>query len=108
MIDDYVVFVGAAVVIVVVFVVDVAATEFDVVVSAAVAVAVFHLFVLGLVLFAVAVLFVSDFEIDNGDSALVWDFFGIFADYFGDLDDVAESAVCRLYLGVHVDLAIFL
>ena len=88
LIDDYVVFV-IVVVVVVLFVVDVAASEFDVVVSAAVVV--FHLVVV-IVLFVVAAV-VSDFEIDSGDSAVAWDFFEVFVNYFGDLDDVVES--CR-------------
>ena len=102
LIDDYVVFV--IVVVVVLFVIDVAASEFDVVVSAAVVV--FHLVVV-IVLFVVAAV-VSDFEIDSGDSAVAWDFFEVFVNYFGDLDDVVESGVGRLHFGVLVDLAVFL
>ena len=67
MIDDYLVFV-VVVAAVVVSVVDLAAAEFDVVISADVAVTVFH-FVVVLVLFLVAVV-VSDFEVDDGDSTV--------------------------------------
>ena len=66
LIDDYVVVLGVVVIVVVAD--NVAATEFDVVVAAA-AVIVSHLFVVGLVFSVVAA--VSDFEIDDGDSALV-------------------------------------
>ena len=59
-----------------------------------------------LVVFVVAV--ASDFENCDGDFALACYFLEIFADYFGDLDDVVKSAVCRLYLTVLVDLAVFL
>ena len=59
-----------------------------------------------LVVFVVAV--ASDFENCDGDFALACYFLEIFADYFGGLDDVVESAVCRLYLTVLVDLAVFL
>ena len=104
MIDDYVVFV-AVVVAALAFVVDVAAAEFDVVISADVTV-VFHLLVV-LVLFVVASV-ASDFKIDDGDFAVAWYFLKYFADYFGDLDDVVESAVFRLHLRVLVDLAVFL
>ena len=82
-----------------------AAAEFDVVISADVAVVVFHLVVL--VLFVVAAV-ASDFENGDGDFAVACYFLEIFADYFGDLDDVVESAVCRLHLTVLVDLAVFL
>ena len=106
-IDDYVVFVVAVVVVAVLaFVVDVAAAKFDVVIFANVAVVVFDLVVV-LVLFVVAAV-ASDFEIDDGDFAVAWYFLEIFADYFGDLDDVVESAVCRLHLRVLVDLVVFL
>ena len=67
MIDDYVVFV--VVVDLVVFVVDVAAAEFDDVISADIAVVVFHLAVAVLVLLVVATV-VSDFEIDKADSTV--------------------------------------
>ena len=103
MIDDYVVFVVAAVL---AFVVHVAAAEFDVVVSADVAVVVFHLVVI-LVLFAVAAV-ASDFEINDGDFGVACFFLEIFANYFGELDDVVESTVCRLHLRVLVDLWVFL
>ena len=83
LIGDYVVFV-----VVVVVVIDVAAAEFDVLISVDVV--------------------ASDFEIDDGDSAAAWYFLEIFADYFGELDHVVESAVCRLHLRVPVDLAVFL
>ena len=113
MIVDHVVFVVAVVVVevavvavVLAFVVDVAAAEFDVVISADVAAVVFHLVVV-LVLFVVAA-GVSDFEDGDGDFAVACYFLEIFADYFGDLDDVVESAVCRLHLTVLVDLAVFL
>ena len=87
------------------FVVDAAATEFDVVISADVAVVAFHLVVL--VLFVVAAV-ASDFEFDGDDFTVAWYFLEIFADYFGDLDDIVESVVCRLHLTVSVDLAVFL
>ena len=103
MIDDYVVFVVAAVL---AFVVDVAAAEFDVVVSADVAVVVFHLVVI-LVIFVVAAV-ASDFEINDDDFAVACFFLEIFANYFGELDDVVESTVCRLHLRVLVDLGVFL
>ena len=109
---DHVVFVVAVVAVVVVvvvvlaFVVDVAAAEFDVVISADVAAVVFHLVVV-LILFVVAA-GASDFENGDGDFAVACYFLEIFADYFGDLDDVVESAVCRLHLTVLVDLAVFL
>ena len=103
MIDDYVVFVVAAVL---AFVVHVAAAEFDVVVSADVAVVVFHLVVI-LVIFVVAAV-ASDFEINDGDFAVACFFLEIFANYFGELDDVVESTVCRLHLRVLVDLGVFL
>ena len=76
LIDDYLLFVVVDVVVVrggsaiLVFVVDVVATEFNVVISA-VAVNVFHLAVVPLVLLIVAAV-ASDFEIDNGDSAVAW------------------------------------
>ena len=99
LIDDYVVFVVVAVV---VFVIDIAAAaEFDVVIFADVDVVVFHLVVVVLVLFVVAAL-ASYFEIDDGDSAVVLYFLETFAEFFGDLDDVVESAVCRLHLSVLV------
>ena len=104
MIDDYKPFV-VAVVAVFIFVVDVAAVKFDVVISADVAVVVFHLVVL--VLFVVAAV-ASDFENGDGDFAIACYFLEIFAYYFGDIDDVVESAVCRLHLTVLVDLAVFL
>ena len=104
LIDDYLVF---AVVVVVVFVVAVAAAEFDVVISADVAVVVFHLVVVVLVLFLVPAV-ASDLEIDDADSAVAWYFLEIFDDYFGDLGDVVESAVCRIYLRILVVLAFFL
>ena len=91
------------------FVVDAAAAaaaEFDVLISADVAVVAFHLVVV-LVLFVVAAV-ASDFEFANGDFTVAWYFLEIFADYFGDLDDIVESAVCRLHLTVPVDLAVFL
>ena len=112
MIDDYLVFAVVVVVVVaavVVFFVAVAAAEFDVVISADVAVVVFHLVVV-LVLFVVSTV-ASDLEIDDGDCAVAWYFVEIlyfFDDYFGDLGDVVESAVCRLYLRVLVELAVFL
>ena len=109
MIVDHVVFVVVfvvvvAVVVVLAFVVDAAAAEFDVVISADVAAVVFHLVVL--VLFVVAA-GASDFENGNGDFAIACYFLEIFADYFGDLDDVVESAVFRLHLTVLIDLAGF-
>ena len=104
MIDDYIDLVVAVLAVVAVavlaFVIDVAAAESDVVISADVAVVVFIL----LEVAAVA----SDFEIDNGDFDVAWYFLEIFAEYFGDLDDVVESAVYRLHLRVLVDLAVFL
>ena len=109
MIVDHVVFVVVVAVVVAVvlaFVVNAAATEFDVVIFADVAAVVFHLVVV-LVLFEVAG-GASDFENGDGDSAVACYFLEIFADYFGDLDDVVESAVCRLHLTVLVDLAVFL
>ena len=81
MIDDYVDFVSV-VVLVVVFVVDVAAAVFDFVVSAAVAVFIFRL-VIVLVLFVVANV-PSDFEIEYGDFDVAWIFCKILADYFID------------------------
>ena len=59
-----------------------------------------------LVLFVVAAV-ASYFEIDD-DSAVARYFLEIFADYFSGLEDVAESAVCRLHLRVLVELASFL
>ena len=111
MIVDHVVFVVvvvvvAVVVVVLAFVVDVPAAEFDVVISADVAAVVIRLVVV-LVLFVVAAS-VSDFENGDGDFAVACYFLEIFADYFGDLDDVVESAVCKLHLTVLVDLAVFL
>ena len=90
----------------VVIVLFLAATVFDPVVFAVVTVVVFRLFVAVVVLFVVAAV-VSDIEIDDDDSAVAWGFFEFCADYFGDLDDVFESAVCWLHLGVLVDLAGF-
>ena len=101
-----VVVVVAVVVVVLAFVVDAAAVEFDVVISADVAAVVF-LLVVALILFVVAAV-ATDFEIDNGDSAVACYFSEIFADYFDYLDDVVESAVCRLHLTVLVGLAVFL
>ena len=111
LIVDYVFFVVvvvivAAVVVAVLAFVVVTAAEFDVVISADVAAVVFHLVVV-LVLFVVAA-GASDFEDGDGDFAVACYFLEIFADYFGDLDDVVESAVCRLHLTVLVDLAVFL
>ena len=63
LIDDFVAFVFVAVV------VDVAAGELDIVVSAAVTVIIFHLVVIVLVLFVVDAV-ISDIEIDDGDSAV--------------------------------------
>ena len=80
--------------------------EFDVAIFADVTAVVFHLVVV-LVLFVVAA-GASDFENGDGDFAVACYFLEIFADYFGDLDDVVESAVCRLHLTVLVDLAVFL
>ena len=104
--DNYVVFV-IVVVVVVASVVDVTAAEFDVVVSADVAVVVFHLVAVVLALLVVATV-ISDFEIDDVDSAIVWGFLEIFADYFGDIDNIVESAVYRLHLGNLLDLVVFL
>ena len=107
MIVEHVVFVVVVVVVVVLaFVVDAAATEFDVVISADVAAVVFHVVVV-LVLFVVAAS-TSDFENGDGDFAVACHFSEIFADYFGDIDDVVESAVCRLHLTVLIDLAVLL
>ena len=98
MVVDHVVFVVAVAVVVVVlaFVNDAAAAaaEFDVVISAGVAAVAFHL-VIVLVLFEVGV-GATGFENGDGDFAVACYFLEIFADYFGDLDNVAESAVCRL------------
>ena len=63
LIDDFVAFVFVAVV------VEVAAGELDIVVSAAVTVIIFHLVVIVLVLFVVDAV-ISDIEIDDGDSAV--------------------------------------
>ena len=63
LIDDFVAFVFVAVV------VEVAAGELDIVVSAAVTVIVFHLVVIVLVLFVVDAV-ISDIAIDDGDSAV--------------------------------------
>ena len=60
------------------------------------------LLVVVLVLFAVAAV-ASDFEI-----AVAWYFLEILAEYFGDLDNIVESAVCRLHLRVLVELAVFI
>ena len=102
----FVVVVLAFVVVVIAFLVDAAAAEFDVVISADVAAVVFYL-VIVLVLFVVAA-GGSDFENGNGNFAVACYFLELFFDYFGDLDDVVESAVCRLHLTVLVDLAVFL
>ena len=101
-----VVVVVAVVVVVLAFVVDAAAAEFDVVISADVTAVVFHLVVV-LVLFVVTA-GASDFENGDGDFAVACYFLEIFTDYFRDLDDAVESAVCRLHLTVLVDLAVFL
>ena len=63
LIDDFVAFVFVAAV------VEVAAAELDIVVSAAVTVIVFHLVVIVLVLFVDDAV-ISDIEIDDGDSAV--------------------------------------
>ena len=81
LIVDYVVSL-VVVVAILAFIADVLAVEFDVVISAVV----FHLVVV-LVLFVVAAV-ASDCENDDGDSAVVWHFLELFADYFGGLDDV--------------------
>ena len=101
-----VVVVIVAVVVVVLAFIDDAAAEFDVVISAGVAAVVFHLVVV-LILFIVAA-GASDFEDGDGDFAVACYFLEIFVDYFGGLDDVVESAVCRLHLTVLVDLSVFL
>ena len=111
LIDDYLVFIVVVVVVVVVvavvvFVVAVAAAEFDIVISANVAV-VFHLAVVVLVLFVVPAV-ASDLEIDDGDSAVAWYILEISDDYFSDLGDLVESAACRLYLRILVELEVFL
>ena len=67
LIDDYVVFIVA--VVVVAIIVDAPAAEFEVVIYGDVAVAVFHLVVVVLLLFVVAAVD-SDFKIDDGDSAV--------------------------------------
>ena len=98
LIDHYLVFVVVVVVVVVVdvFVVFVvAAAEFVAVISANVAVIVFP---------AVG----SDWEIDDGDSAVAWYFLEMFDYWIGDLGDFVELAICRLYLRVLVELAGFL
>ena len=107
-VDHVVVLVVVVVVVIVVFVVFafVAAGEFDVVISADVAAVVFHL-VVALVLFLIAT-GASDFESDGANFAVACYCLEFFADYFGDLDDLVESAVCRLYLTGLVDLAVFL
>ena len=107
-VDHVVVLVVVVVVVIVVFVVFafVAAGEFDVVISADVAAVVFHL-VVALVLCLIAA-GASDSESDGANFAVACYFFEFFADYFGDLDDLVEPAVCRLYLTVLVDLAVFL
>ena len=97
LIDDYVNFV----VVVVVVVIAVVAVVAD---AAAVAAAEFVVVVL--VLFVVAAV-VSDFEVHDCDSAVAWDSFLVFADYFGYIDDDVETAVCRLHLGVLADIGIF-
>ena len=71
LIDDYVVF-TVAVVVVLVFFIDVAAAEFDVVISADSVVVAFHLLVV-FVLFEVATV-ASDFENGNSSFALAWYF----------------------------------
>ena len=76
LIDDYVVVVVVVAAAALAFVVDVATAEFDVVISADVAVVVFHLLAV-LVPFVVASV-ASDFEIDDGDFAVAWYFFKIF------------------------------
>ena len=111
LIVDYVFFVVvvvivAAVVVAVLAFVVVTAAEFDVVISADVAAVVFHL-VVALVLFLIAT-GASDFESDGANFAVACYCLEFFADYFGDLDDLVESAVCRLYLTGLVDLAVFL
>ena len=113
MIVDHVVFVVvvvavvvvAVVVVVVAFVIDAAAAaEFDVVISADAAAVVFDLVVVPFVVAAGA----SNFENGDGDFSVAYYFLEIFADYFGDLDDIVESTVCRLHLTALVDLAVFL
>ena len=114
MIVDHVVFVVvvvavvvvAVVVVVVAFVIDAAAAEFDVVISADAAAVVFDLVVV-LVPFVVAA-GASIFENGDGDFSVAYYFLEIFADYFGDLDDIVESTICRLHLTALVDLAVFL
>ena len=102
-------FVVAAVVVAVVavFVAGIAVAEFDVGASADVAVAVFQIVFVVLVLFVVAA-FVLGFETHDGDFVIAWEFCKIFADYFGDVDHVIESAVYWLYLGILVDLEVLL
>ena len=104
MIDDFLAFV---VVVVVVFVVGVVTAGFDSAVSADVAVVVFHLVVVILAFFVVAAV-ISDFQIVDVDSAFASDFSKVFADYFGDLDDVVKPALCRLHWGVLVNFVVFL
>ena len=65
------------------FFIDVAAAEFDVVISADSAVVAFHLLVV-FIPFEVATV-ASDFENGNSSFALGWYFLEIFSDYFGDL-----------------------
>ena len=91
LIDDYVNFAVVVVIAVVAVVADVATAEFVVVV---------------LFLFVVAAV-ASDFEVHDCDSAVAWDFFLVFADYFGYIDDDVETAVCRLHLGVLADIVVF-
>ena len=79
MIVDHVVFVVAVVVVVLAFVVDAAAAEFDVVISADVAAVVFHLVVVP-VLFVVAA-GASDFKNGDGGFGVACYFLEIFADY---------------------------
>ena len=103
LIDHYLVFVVVVVVVVVVdvFVVFVvAAAEFVAVISANVAVIVLAVFIFPAV--------GSDWEIDDGDSAVAWYFLEMFDYWIGDLGDFVELAICRLYLRVLVELAGFL
>ena len=110
MIVDHVVVVvvvaAAGVAVVLAFVIDAAAAEFDVVISADVSALVFHLVVV-IVLFVIAAS-ASEFKNDNVDVALACYFLEIFADSFGDRDYVVQSAVCRLHLAVLLDPAVFL
>ena len=98
---DFVVVVAVIVAVVVFVVVAAAAAELDVVISADVTVVVFHLVAVVLALFVVPPV-ASDLEIDDGDPAVAWYFLEIFDAYFGDLGDVVESAISRLYLRVLV------